>query len=182
MSHHAVLLRALAAIASVAAFTALMGVPVTAKVAPVALGDLTRQAEFIGVVRVERVGFRIPLVLRRQATALVLEGWKGRSEGRLTFQASSTWVCDISDANDGEEIVTFVRDGRLLHAGRGRMPIFSRNGRRLAAVWTDVRLPADLDTEHGPDPALQFVRAVGVDDLRQAVAALLSTTTSVPGA
>jgi hypothetical protein len=181
MSHHAVLLRALAAIASVAAFTALMGVPVAAKVVPVALADLTQQAEFIGVVRVDRVSFRIPLVLRRQATAVVLEGWKGRSEGRLTFRASATWVCDISDANDGEEIVVFVRDGQLLHAGRGRMPIFSRNGRRLAAVWTDVRLPADLRTEHGTDPALQFVRAVGVDNLRQAVATALSTTGSASG-
>jgi hypothetical protein len=181
MSHHAVLLRGLAAIASVAAFTALMGVPVAAKVAPVALADLTRQAEFIGVARVDRVSLRIPLVLRRQATAVVLEGWKGRSEGRLTFRASSTWACDISDANGGEEIVVFVRDGRLLHAGRGRMPIFSRNGRRLAAVSTDVRLPADLGTEHGPDPALQFVRAVGVDDLRQAVAAVLSTIVPTSG-
>jgi hypothetical protein len=75
----------------------------------------------------------------------------------------------------------FLRDGLLLHGGRGRMPIFSRNGRRLAAVSTDVRLPADLGTEHGPDPALQFVRAVGVDDLRRAVAAVLSTTISTSG-
>jgi hypothetical protein len=44
-----------------------------------------------------------------------------------------------------------------------------------------VRLPADLGTEHGPDPALQFVRAVGVDDLRQAVAAVLSTTVPTSG-
>src|SRR5829696_2907722 len=93
MSHHAVLLRALAGIAPVAAFTALMGVPVAAKVVPVALADLTRQAEFVGLARVDRVSLRIPLVLRRQATAVVLEGWKGRSERRLTFRASSTWAC-----------------------------------------------------------------------------------------
>jgi hypothetical protein len=58
------------------------------------------------------------------------------------------------------------------------MPIFSRNGRRLAAVWTDVRLPVGLGTEPGPDPAFDSVRAVGVDDLRQAVAAVLLTTSA----
>jgi hypothetical protein len=123
MSHHAVLLRALGTMASVAALAALMGVPVAAKVAPVALADLTRQAEFIGVARVDRVSLRIPLLSRRQATAAILEGWKGRSEGRRRFRASATWTCDISSANDGEEIIAFVRGGRLLHAGRGRRPI-----------------------------------------------------------
>jgi hypothetical protein len=182
MSHHATVLRGAAVLASVATLTAVLGTPVAAKVAPVVLADLTRQAEFVGVVRVDRVSVRIPLILRRRATASVLEGWKGQSAGRVTFGASLTWACDISDANEGEEVVAFVRDGRLLQAGRGRMPIFSRNGRRLAAVWTDVRLPVGLGTEPGPDPAFASVRAVGVDDLRQAVAAVLSTTAAASGA
>lgn len=70
----------LAGIASVAAFAALMRVPVAAKAVPVALADLTRQAEFIGVARVDRVSRRISLVVRRQATAVVLDGWNGRSD------------------------------------------------------------------------------------------------------
>jgi hypothetical protein len=185
LSHHARVLRALTVVASVAALAALTGAPVAAKVAFVALADLTREAEFIGVARVTRVSFRIPLVLRRRATAVVLDGWKGRSEGRLAFGASPTWTCDISDAKDGEEIVAFIRDGRLLHSGHGRMPIFTRHGRRLAAIWPAVKLPPDLATEDGPDRELQFVRAVGVDDLRAAVGAVLSTaavtSATVPG-
>lgn len=53
MSHHARVLRSAAAIASAAAFTAIIGAPVAAKVAPAALADLTRQAEFVGVVRID---------------------------------------------------------------------------------------------------------------------------------
>jgi hypothetical protein len=54
--------------------------------------------------------------------APVEERWKGSAAGRLTFRASGTWTCDESEAKDGEELVALVRDGELVHAGRGRMP------------------------------------------------------------
>lgn len=59
--------------------------------------------------------------------------------------AESTWTCDISDAERGE-------------------------GRRLATVWPEVRLPPDLATEEGPDPRHTFIRAVRLEDLAAAVA------------
>lgn len=63
----------------------------------------------------------------------------------------------------------FVANGMLLHAGRGRMPIFTRDDRTLAAFWNDVHLPADMATEDGPDPKYSFVRGVAVSDLRDYV-------------
>jgi hypothetical protein len=50
------------------------------------------------------------------------------------------------------------------------MPIFTREGRRLAAIWPDVTLPASMATEDGPEPEYRFIRGVGVDDLSAAVA------------
>jgi hypothetical protein len=92
----------------------------------------------------------------------------------VTFVAAPTWICDISDAKNGEEAVVFVRDGSLVHAGRGRMPIFTRDGRRLAAIWPDVRLPAGVTTDDGPEPEYRFIRAVGVSDLQQAMSPAIS--------
>jgi hypothetical protein len=52
------------------------------------------------------------------------------------------------------------------------MPIFTRENRRLAAIWPEVALPAGLDTEEGPEPEYPFVRGVPLDDLRDAIATL----------
>ena len=43
--------------------------PARAMVAPASLSDLVRRSDFIGVVRVDRITGRIPLVRRRHATA-----------------------------------------------------------------------------------------------------------------
>ena len=108
--------------------------PVAVKVLSISLAELTERAEFVGIVRVDRISAGMPLLRRRRATATILDSWKGQVEGRASFVAAPTWVCDISDAERNEEAVVFIRDGQLLHAGRGRMPIFSREGRRLAAI------------------------------------------------
>ena len=118
--------------------------PVAAKVVSISLAELTERAEFVGIVRVDSISAGIPFLRRRRATATVLDSWKGQVQGRVSFVAAPTWICDISDAERHEEAVVFIRDGQLLHAGRGRMPIFSREGRRLAAIWDDVTLPSDI--------------------------------------
>jgi hypothetical protein len=143
--------------------------PLSAKVALRSLAELSEEAEFIGVVRVEAISFGVPLLFQSRATATVLERWKGRPHRWILFGASPTWACDISDATKGEEAVIFTDGRHLLHAGRGRMPIFTRDGRRLANVWSDVKLPAAIVTEDGREPGHDFIRAVSVDDLRDAV-------------
>lgn len=167
------MLRKTSAIIVLAAVSVLGQAPVGASVAPITLEELAERAEFIGIVRVDRIR-GVPFVRRPRAMATILDSWRGRAQGKVTFVAAPTWICDISDAKNGEEAVVFVRDGSLLYAGRGRMPIFTRDGRRLAAIWPDVRLPEGVTTEDGPEPEYQFIRAVGVIDLQNAVAKLSS--------
>jgi len=149
--------------------------PATAKVAPATLAELVQRADFVGIVRVDSVSTRIPLIKRRRALATILQSWKGRRSGGVSFVAQATWTCDISQAKVGEEAVVFLEGDRLVLAGRGRMPLYAREGRRLATIWPDVRLPRGLSTEDGPDPEYGFIRGVGVDDLAAAVAASSST-------
>ena len=156
------------------AISALAGPLALASVRPMTLSEVVQDAKFIGVVRIERVSLRIPFLMRSRATATILESWKGKTSGTITFGASATWICDISDAKKGEEAIIFVRDGELELAGRGRMPIFVRDGRRLAAIWPDVRLPALIATEAGPEPEYEFIRGVVVTDLQAAVATAVS--------
>ena len=144
--------------------------PVAAKVAPATLADVVQRADFIGIVRVDSVSTRIPLLKRRHASATILQSWKGQPNGKVRFIAQATWTCDISEAKVGEEAIVFIEGDRLVLAGRGRMPIFTRQGRRLAVIWPDVQLPRGLRTEDGPEPEYSFIRSVGVNDLAAAVA------------
>ena len=155
---------------------AIAGPMALASVRPMTLAEFTQEAQFIGVVRVERISAHIPFLKRSRATATILDSWKGKTNGTVTFGASATWICDISEARKGEETVVFIENGELKLAGRGRMPIFVRDGRRLAAIWPDVRLPAGLTTEAGPEPQWEFIRAVLVTDLQAAVASLVLDT------
>ena len=170
--------RTTAAFMAALAISALAGPLALASVRPMTLAEFVQDAEFIGVVRVERVSLRIPFLMRSRATATILESWKGKTSGTITFGASAAWTCDISDAKQGEEAVIFTRDGELELAGRGRMPIFVPDGRRLAALWTDVRLPALIATEAGPEPEYKFIRGVVVTDLQAAVATVVPETAS----
>jgi hypothetical protein len=163
--------RAVLAMTVLVAVSVIAGTPMAAKVVMISLADLAQRAEFIGVVRVDRIGMGIPFLRQPRADATILESWKGKAQGRVRFVAAPTWACDISDAKKGEEAIVFVSDGALLHSGRGRMPVFTRDGRRLATIWVaDVILPAEISIEDGPEPEYRFIRAVGVDDLRDAVA------------
>jgi hypothetical protein len=165
------MLRRTSGIGVLVAVSLLAETTLAAKLGPITLARLAETAEFIGIVRVDRVSVRIPFLRRPRATATILASWKGRAQGKVSFVAAPTWVCDISEANAGEEAVVFLRDGSLLHAGRGRMPVFTRDGRSLAAIWPEVILPTGVTTEDGPEPEYRFIRAVGVGALRDAVAA-----------
>jgi hypothetical protein len=162
-------LRTMIAMSLAAALFVVGGTPATAKVAIVPLVDLVREADFIGIARIERVGLGIPLLRKPRANAVVLETWKGAGQKRVSFVAAPTWTCDISHAEKGEIAIVFIGDGVLLHSGRGRMPTFTRENRTLAAVWDDVLLPSDIASEAGPDPRYSFIRGVPIDDLREIV-------------
>jgi len=169
------------ALATVVVLIAILGgaqSSLAAKVTTISLADLAHQAEFIGIVRVDRISLGIPLLRRPRATATILESWKGQVTGHVSFVAAPTWICDISDAEKNEEAILFVRDGRLLHAGRGRMPVFTREGRRLATFWSEVILPKDVITEEGPEPEYRFIRAVSVTGLRDVIATMPSATSA----
>ena len=167
-------LRTALALVTLAVMLPLFERPVAAKVATITLLELAQRAEFIGIVRVDRIGLGIPFVRSPRASATIRESWKGRATGKVTFVAAPTWICDISGADKGEEAVVFLRRGSLEHAGRGRMPIYTRDGRELAAIWPEVRLPPTVITEDGPEPKYDFIRGVTVDSLRQAVDVALS--------
>jgi hypothetical protein len=37
-----------------------------------------------------------------------MDRWRGQAQGKVTFVAAPIWVCDISDAKNGEEAVVSV--------------------------------------------------------------------------
>jgi hypothetical protein len=62
----------------------------------------------------------------------------------------------------------------LAHSGRGRMPIFERNGQDFAALWPmDVLLREDLSLVEGPESEYSFIKAVRLDELKQTVRTIL---------
>ena len=115
--------------------------PAAAKVAPATLAEMVRRADFVGIVRIDRVTKRIPLLRRRRASGTILQSWKGRRSGAVSSVAQATWICDISEAKKGELALIFLEGDRLLLAGRGRMPIFTREGRRFAACGRMFAFP-----------------------------------------
>src|SRR5262249_27378133 len=86
------------------------------------------------------------------ATAQVLETWKGKPVRQLRYNVSSTFVCDISSAKQGETVVLFLRryeDSSLsiTHAGRGRLPIREIQQKRYVGFFPDVILPHEWGTK-----------------------------------
>jgi len=150
---------------------------VEAKVAAISFDELVRGSSVIVIARIESVKPRFLKPLGDQfARATVLEVWKGPSELReVEFLASPTWMCDISGAEVGENVVLFLelesssRHYKIMHAGRGRMPFRKVDGRELATIWPDVVLPKGTHTEPGPEPEYDFIRSVAVPVLKQLV-------------
>jgi hypothetical protein len=107
-----------------------------AKVAARSLEELVASSDAIVLARVERVSK--PIIRKKWAVASVTSVWKGTNESKVTFLASPTWTCDISEAKQGETVVLFLvkykKAGRYVLAlsGRGRMPIRDVGGKAYA--------------------------------------------------
>jgi hypothetical protein len=137
-----------------------------ASVAEITLRELIDMSDLIVVATVTKVekGTTYPppaephLPPPEIATARVLETWKGTHFQEVSFLASPTWTCDISDAKQGERVVLFLRSSKesriycVAHSGRGRMPLREVGSRTYATIWVhDVQLPRNTVTI--PDPA-----------------------------
>jgi hypothetical protein len=123
------------------------------------------------------------------ATARVLEVWKGNTGHEVRYLASSTWICDISDAKVGERVVLFLMRPKdwpfmmIAHAGTGRMPIRDVEGKAFATIWTEVvRLPKGVMTIPGPATKYEFIRSVELSQLRWTVGAMGRTDILIVGA
>jgi hypothetical protein len=127
------------------------------------------------------------------ATARVLEAWKGNTGHEVRYLASSTWICDISDAKVGERVVLFLMRPKdwpkawpfrvIAHAGMGRMPIRDVEGKAFATIWTEhVRLPKGVMTIPGPATKYEFIRSVELSQLRWTVGAMSRTDILIVGA
>jgi hypothetical protein len=127
------------------------------------------------------------------ATARVMEVWKGNTGHEVRYVASSTWVCDISNAKIGERVVLFLMTPEdwpkdwpfrlLAHSGRGRMLIRDVEGKAFATIRThDVRLPKGLMTIPGPETKYEFYRSVELSQLRWTVGAMGRTDILMVGA
>ena len=133
----------------------------SAFVAPTTLEKLIERSSFIGVVEVERIYSSFPLFWRKTAVARVVEQWKGNGQEYVTYNASPTWTCDMSWAEQGETVVLFlsrwVFGHYIVHSGRGRMKFA---GDRLGIevdVPSDIRLPASFGLPPDPYPLHQYV-------------------------
>jgi len=108
----------------------------------------------------------------------------------LLYLACSTWICDTTQANPGEEALFFLRRTDVLAgagptfdaelattfgarevlsvnlAGRGRMPLRVVDGRTHVDYWEDVVPPGNVTTTEGPEPErASFVRSMDLDDV-----------------
>src|SRR5262249_20692271 len=102
--------------------------------APIAtLTGLAVTADVIIVAKVERVS--ADASSGRLAEARVLAVWKGRPDPVVTFRASKSWECDVSDAQEGETVVLFlIKNPRtavmsITYWGQGRIPIKEDGGK-----------------------------------------------------
>ena len=156
---------------------------VSAKVGKMDLKELVARSDLIVVAKVSKVedgpadakpeDERFSAV--RVATAEVIETWKGAPPREVRFLASPTWVCDISEAEKGEQVVLFLTRRkeepslRISHSGRGRMPLRMVKGKTYATLWDDVRLPEGTATVPGPEPEYSFIRSVELSKLKELV-------------
>lgn len=85
------------------------------------------------------------------ATARVLEFWKGRTAAKqLEFIASPGWfACDTSTAHAGETVILFLSQApgesrpRIAHFGRGRLPVSTIDGAKVAFIY-ELRFPPSV--------------------------------------
>jgi hypothetical protein len=97
------------------------------------LTGLAVTADVIVVAKVERVS--ADAGAGRLAEARVLAVWKGEPGQAVTFRASRSWECDVSDAQEGETVALFlvkepgITVMSIAYWGQGRMPIRGEGGK-----------------------------------------------------
>jgi len=133
------------------------------------LTGLAVTADVIVVAKVERVS--ADAGAGRLAEARVLAVWKGKPDPVVTFRASKSWECDVSDAQEGETVVLFLvkKPGTtvmsITYWGQGRVPIMEEGGKAqvFLAIQEDcIKLVAD-----GAVTKLQRQPLIGTLEVRE---------------
>jgi hypothetical protein len=157
------------------------------------LDRLIRDATVIAVSRVEKIEAREGI---RVAIVVVTQALKGCRIGqRLTYLASKTWTCDISDAKPNEAALLLLCPARgnpfsemypkerrqfdqarrkslrniplltLVHSGNGRMPVVKLRTGEYIKQPLYVSYPDDLPTLPDPAPTYRAFRHVTITDM-----------------
>lgn len=161
-------------------------VEVMAKVGPITLQELVKKSDFIGVIRIDAIEHRAldenSMIARftdakssKVAKFSVLDSWKGGFPKSFKLLASPTWTCDTTRAEVDEELVSFLyfdeinNEMRVLHAGRGLMPLNKHKGDSYVKFWNkDVLLPSNTQTT-ATNEGYQFIRLVKLNQLKKLV-------------
>jgi hypothetical protein len=169
-----------------------------AKVASTTLVELVAGADVIVVAQDVELFEIEGWTIARARVSRTLKGTNASPD--VYYLASSTWQCDTARGEIGESAVLFLRElppdlqtqrtdlGRLqpsigretvyvvAHAGRGRMPIYTRSGSKYAEIWSDdVRLPKDISTEPGREAEYSgFIRGVRLELLVATVTRIIA--------
>lgn len=157
------------------------------------LKDMARRSEFILMGRVSRIKFVDGVKLAEIEVVRTLKG--NPRVTRLYYWASPTWVCDVSDAEVGEEGLYFLwnLDKRLsqpnqahlrflekarnftqgatvhllVHSGRGRFKPKYIDGEGYLYVhkYGDVIFPSSIKVVQRPDPEDTDLGLVRLEDV-----------------
>ena len=133
------------------------------------LTGLAVTADVIVVAKVERVS--ADAGAGRLAEARVLAVWKGELDPAVTFRASKTWECDVSDAQEGETVALFlVKEPRtavmsIAYWGQGRIPVKQEGGKAL--VFLGIQEDCIKVAPDGADTKLYRRPLIGTLDLTE---------------
>ena len=127
------------------------------------LTGLAVTADVIVVAKVERVS--ADAGAGRLAEARVLAVWKGKPDPVVTFRASKSWECDVSDAQEGETVMLFlVKKPKttvmsITYWGQGRIPIREEGGKAL--VFLGIQKDCIKVVADGTVKKLQLQPSIG---------------------
>ena len=133
------------------------------------LTGLAVTADVIVIAKVERVS--ADAGGGRLAEARVLAVWKGEPGPAVTFRASMSWMCDVSDAQEGETVALFLvkEPGTtvmsIAYWGQGRIPIKEEGGK--ATVFLGIQEDCIKVVADGASTKLQRQPLIGTLDVSE---------------
>jgi hypothetical protein len=133
------------------------------------LTGLAVTADVIVVAKVERVS--ADAGASSLAEARVLAVWKGEPDPTITFRASKSWECDVSDAQEGETVALFlVKEPRttvmsIAYWGQGRISIKEEDGK--ASVFLGIQEDCIKVVADGSATKLQREPLIGTLDVTE---------------